>query len=55
MQEPFELLEDPTGAMAPGVARHWRLRAEQTGCGAFQDLQACCMLTSQPSRMHLLT
>ena len=39
VQEPFELLKDPTGTIAPSVVRHWRLRAEQTCCGAFHGVQ----------------
>ena len=54
IQEPFELLEDASGAMAPGVARHWRLRAEQSSCGAFHGLQVCYRAAHSGSHRLLL-
>ena len=38
MQDSYELLNDPTGTLALGVARHWRQRAAQSGQGAFCGL-----------------
>lgn len=45
-QEEHELQDSESDAMAVGVPRHWRLRAQQMGSRAFQGLTVCGGRTS---------
>ena len=58
-EEPYELVtasESSFGAIDAGVARHWRLRKEKTGAGAFEGIR--CAVGGQwrgaPSRQDIM-